>query len=259
MNFLQKNANAMQIKLKLLFPLLISIVFLSGCAYTTDGEIVSAEKYLTGNCKEAFLSSRTAASSDGFGYQYHRYRVRAFAVANYGNSQEYSWWHGPWGTPQSQANKMALNGCNQKLPSGMTCAIFAEDDRIVGIPPNYQSRNLAQNNDGTATRLPAYETILNEQFCEREHNGNLGLEYKLCLQSVKKAGSIDAYKQRIKQVEATVNTGLPLKAEIVRKPIAAPINDAKTSADNLTSTPQLIPAKTPIDKRIALVIGNSSY
>lgn len=124
----------MKKSLFLTLPLLISLV---SCAYTTSTEVTSADRYLKGNCKEAYLSSRTSASSDGFGYQYHRYRVRAFAVANYGETQVCSWWHGPWGTPQSQANLMAVNGCNQRLPQGLTCVVYAEDDRIVNAPPNY--------------------------------------------------------------------------------------------------------------------------
>jgi hypothetical protein len=99
--------------------------------------VTSADRYLKNNCKEAYLSSRTSVSSDGFGYQYHRYRVRAFAVANYGDTQVCGWWHGPWGTPQSEANLMAVNSCNQRLPQGLTCAVYAEDDRIVNVPPNY--------------------------------------------------------------------------------------------------------------------------
>ncbi len=114
-----------------------SLVGLASCAYTTSSEVTSADRYLKGNCKEAYLSSRTTVSSDGAGYQYHRYRVRAFAVANYGDTQVCSWWHGPWGTPQSQANLMAVNSCNQRLPQGLTCAVYAEDDRIVNAPPNY--------------------------------------------------------------------------------------------------------------------------
>lgn len=32
---------------------------------------------------------------------------------------------------------MAVNGCNQRLPQGLTCAVYAEDDRIINVPPNY--------------------------------------------------------------------------------------------------------------------------
>ena len=125
--------------MKFLFHLLFFVmtVGLSSCAYTTSSEVTSADRYLKNNCKEAYLSSRTSVSSDGFGYQYHRYRVRAFAVANYGDTQVCGWWHGPWGTPQSEANLMAVNSCNQKLPRGLTCTVYAEDDRIVNSPPNY--------------------------------------------------------------------------------------------------------------------------
>jgi hypothetical protein len=123
-------------KIKLCLPL-IALVSLASCAYTTSSEVTSADRYLKGDCKEAYLSSRTSASSDGFGYQYHRYRVRAFAVANYGDTQVCSWWHAPWGTPQTQANLMAVNSCNQRLPQGLTCTVYAEDDRIVNAPPNY--------------------------------------------------------------------------------------------------------------------------
>ena len=114
-----------------------SLVGLASCAYTTSSEVTSADRYLKDNWKEAYLSSRTSVSSDGFGYQYHRYRVRAFAAANYGDTQVCGWWHGPWGTPQSEANLMAVNSCNKRLPQGLTCAVYAEDDRIVNAPPNY--------------------------------------------------------------------------------------------------------------------------
>lgn len=124
----------MKKSLFLTLPLLISLV---SCAYTTSSEVTSADRYLKGNCKEAYLSSRTTVSSDGYGYQYHRYLVRAFAVANYGDNQVCSWWSGGWGTPQSQANIMAVNSCNQRLPQGLTCVVYAEDDRIVNAPPNY--------------------------------------------------------------------------------------------------------------------------
>lgn len=129
--------------------LICSIVSLASCAYTTSTEVASADRYLKGDCKEAYLSSRTSVSSDGFGYQYHRYRVRAFAVANYGDTQVCSWWSGG-SVSQSHANLMALNGCNQRLPQGLTCVVYAEDDRIVNAPPNYPliAQVQPQNNMG---------------------------------------------------------------------------------------------------------------
>lgn len=123
----------MKKSLLLALPLMISLV---SCAYTTSSEVTSADRYLKGDCKEAYLSSRTSVSTDGFGYQYHRYRVRAFAVANYGDTQVCSWWSSGF-VSQSHANLMAVNSCNRRLPQGLTCVVYAEDDRIVNAPPNY--------------------------------------------------------------------------------------------------------------------------
>jgi len=114
-----------------------SMISLIGCAYVTSNEQAAATRYLKGACQEAFLSSRTSVSSDGFGYQYHRYKPRAFAVANYGDTQVCNWYYAAWNTPQSQVNQSALNLCNGRMPPGMTCQIFAEDDRIINAPPNY--------------------------------------------------------------------------------------------------------------------------
>ncbi len=113
----------------------ILIFALASCAYTTQSEVTFAERYLKGNCKEAYLSTKTAVSSDGFGYQYHRYKVRAFAVANYGDTQVCAWWSG--GFSQIHANSMAINSCNQRLSRGLTCVVYAEGDRILNVPPNY--------------------------------------------------------------------------------------------------------------------------
>jgi hypothetical protein len=119
---------------------------------------------------------------------------------------------------------------------------------------------LAQIDKEATSTLTTAETILNEQFCEREHNGKLGLDYRKCLQLVQRAGGIDAYKQQTKQVAAAVNADPLIKAEIVRKPVNTPVNDAKNNAEDLKKVlPQITPANAPLDKRIALVIGNSSY
>lgn len=114
-----------------------NMISLIGCAYVTSNEQAAATRYLKGACQEAFLSSRTSVSSDGFGYQYHRYKPRAFAVANYGDTQVCNWYFASWNTPQGQVNQSALNLCNGRMPAGMPCQIFAEDDRIINAPPNY--------------------------------------------------------------------------------------------------------------------------
>lgn len=121
-----------------IYSLMVLVMLLvTGCAYVTSNEQTAATRYLKGACQEAFLSSRTSASSDGFGYQYHRYKPRAFAVANYGDAQVCNWYYAAWGTPQSQVNQSALNLCNGRMPPGMPCQIFAEDDSIINAPPNY--------------------------------------------------------------------------------------------------------------------------
>jgi len=147
-----------------ILTLITLVLYLSSCAYTTQTEISSADRYLRGVCKEAYLNSRTSASSDGFGYQYHRGRVRAFAVATYGDNQVCGWWHGPWGTAQSQANLMAVNACNKRLPSGLACVVYAEDDRIVNIPPIYPIavKNNPTNSQGV-TQPNSSTSIENEQ------------------------------------------------------------------------------------------------
>jgi hypothetical protein len=149
-----------------LLILITSVLYLSSCAYTTQTEISSADRYLKGICKEAYLSSRTSASSDGFGYQYHRYKVRAFAAANYGDEQVCAWWSG--GVSQDQANFMAVSACNKRLPSGLNCVVYAQDDRIVNAPPSYpilvKKPNRENITNSQAVTVPNSSTnIENEQ------------------------------------------------------------------------------------------------
>ncbi len=148
---------------KILSYLLISLVSLTSCAYVTHSEQTAADRYLTGNCKEIFLSSRTSASSTGFGYQYYRYQKRAFAVANYNGQQFCGFASG--GTQDSltglfaasqillsgrtnagqvgslsrgEIQEQALRFCQSQLPSNLKCEIFAEDDTIINPPPDYK-------------------------------------------------------------------------------------------------------------------------
>jgi hypothetical protein len=122
-------------KLLLLLPL--TVLGISGCAHVTSGERVAAERYLKSSCLEAFLSSRTTVSSDGFGYQYWRYQPRAFAVANYGDQQVCGWYRGAAGANRNSINEEAIQACNKYLPPGLVCGLFAVDDSIVGIPTSH--------------------------------------------------------------------------------------------------------------------------
>jgi hypothetical protein len=125
------------------FTFFVLVLTLSSCAYVTQSEQTAADRYLKGPCKDLFLSSRTSSSSylGDIGYQYLRYTTRAFAVANYGDRQfcgmanDGGGFH--VGGSRTAANEKALSICNNQLPSGLTCSIFAENDTIINVPPNY--------------------------------------------------------------------------------------------------------------------------
>ncbi len=131
-------------RLPLLLPL--TILGISGCAHVTSGERVAAERYLKSPCLEAFLSSRTTSSSDGFGYQYWRYKPRAFAVANYGDQQVCGWYVGAVGADRNAINQAAIQTCNQYLPSGLVCGLFAIDDTVVGVPASHSIQQVPKEN-----------------------------------------------------------------------------------------------------------------
>jgi hypothetical protein len=148
---------------KLFTSLLAGSVGLTSCAYVTHSEQTAADRYLNGNCKEIFLSSRTSASPTGYGYQYYRYQKRAFAVANF-NGQQYCGFAsggtqdsltgifaagqiflsgrtnaGQMGSlSRSEIQELALKYCQSQLPSNLRCEIFAEDDTILNPPPTYR-------------------------------------------------------------------------------------------------------------------------
>jgi len=131
-------------KLLLLLPL--TVLGISGCAHVTSGERLAAERYLKSPCLEAFLSSRTTSSSDGFGYQYWRYKPRAFAVANYGDQQVCGWYAGALGADRGAINQAAIQTCNQYLPSGLVCGLFAVDDSVVGVPASHSIQQAPREN-----------------------------------------------------------------------------------------------------------------
>lgn len=131
---------------KLLFLLPLIALGVSGCAHVTTGERVAAERHLKSPCLEAFLSSRTTASSDGFGYQYWRYQPRAFAVANYGDQQVCGWYRGSVGADRSSINEEAIQTCNKYLPPGLVCGLFAVDDSIVGVPTSHSIQQVPREN-----------------------------------------------------------------------------------------------------------------
>lgn len=117
--------------------IVLAVLGLSGCAQVTPGEQMAAEKHLKSSCLQAYVSSRTNVSSDGFGYQYWRYKPRAFAAANYGDQQVCGWYAGGWGDDRNNINQLAVQSCNKYLPAGLTCGLFAVDDSIVGVPPSH--------------------------------------------------------------------------------------------------------------------------
>lgn len=171
---------------KVVITFLVISLSLHGCAYVTVSERVAAEKYLKKQCLEAYLSSRTAVSSDGFGYQYWRYKPRAFAVANYGGQQVCGWYAGGWGDDRARINNLAINSCNKYLPSGFVCELFAVDDSIVGEPPTYtvkKKNEVKEDGDSISNDLAIQHA---NDKCKKLGLRQPSKDFDLCMRSLNK-------------------------------------------------------------------------
>ena len=109
---------------------LSSLALLTSCAYMTTEESDAALTHLTGVCRELYVNSRTSVTPSGFGYQYHRYKPRAFAIGKSKGECVAFYYVGSWGVSEAVVSQNAIEGC-QRIADNGRCELFAVDDRIV--------------------------------------------------------------------------------------------------------------------------------